>query len=82
MCVCILDKCTSVRLHETVQRSLIFNKEYNNYQNVKNTLNSTEYSHTCVLVTCFLTYIYNRRIGLQIRNIRIQPLLLAVWTKL
>ena len=82
MCVCILDKCTSVRLHETVQNRPIFIKEYNNYQNVNNTLHSTEYCHTCVLVTCFLTYIYNRRIGLQIKNNRIQPLLLAGWTKL
>jgi len=37
--------------------------------------------HTCVLVTCVRTYIYSRVIGLQIRNIQIQPFLLACMDK-
>jgi len=35
VCDCILDKCSSVPLHETVQIKLILNREYNNYENIK-----------------------------------------------
>ena len=82
MCVFILDKFTLVRLRETVQIKLILNREYNNYyQNVNNTLNSTETCHTCVLVTCFRTYISVCVIGLQMENFGFEPLLLACMDK-
>jgi len=48
----------------------------------KNTFKTRESWHTCVLVTCIRTYIYNSLIGLPKCNRGIQPLLLDLQTKL
>jgi len=48
VCVCVLDKRTSLHLHETEQIKLVSNKEYNNYQNANNTLKTTDCCHTNV----------------------------------
>jgi len=48
----------------------------------KKHVQTTDCCHTFVLVNCIETYIYRRLIGLQMGKCGIQPLLLALCTKL